>query len=376
MDLPDLRVTYMNQLARIALGYDEDDIEAGLTADRFVDADEQQRLTGLLMQLAGSSLEFGTPYERTTTPDLMYFDVYRKDGSRFPVESQASFVLDAAGIPTAIRIIVRDLTTRLAIEEREAGTASQLRRVAENAPVLLVEVDRARQVILCEGEALERVGLRAVDVVGQPSGWLARRNPELGALIERGLAGETVAARIAIMSTPFDVRVRPLVDERGAPGGCLLVAIVATEQGEHHVPRSGARCVPERGETSPGHHPVVLVVDDDPLVRRTTGLMLTRLGYRPVLAASGHEAIDHLATESVDAIILDLVMPGMTGSEVYRRISAEGWTIPVIVCTGFAGGDYLDDALREAMAAFLPKPFTGEDLVRVLSRVAAAPRAA
>jgi CheY-like chemotaxis protein len=64
----------------------------------------------------------------------------------------------------------------------------------------------------------------------------------------------------------------------------------------------------------------VLIVDDDAAMRDALGEAARDLGYDARLAASGTEAIDFLEARSVDAVLLDLRMPGMDGVEVLRRI--------------------------------------------------------
>ena len=64
----------------------------------------------------------------------------------------------------------------------------------------------------------------------------------------------------------------------------------------------------------------ILVVDDEPAVRRSVRSALTLEGYEVRLASEGAEALDVLASEHVDAVVLDLLMPGVDGLEVCRRL--------------------------------------------------------
>src|ERR1700716_3655164 len=68
----------------------------------------------------------------------------------------------------------------------------------------------------------------------------------------------------------------------------------------------------------------ILVVDDEPAVRRSVRSALTLEGYEVRLAREGAEALDVLASERVDAIVLDLLMPGVDRREVCRRLPADG----------------------------------------------------
>jgi two-component system KDP operon response regulator KdpE len=74
----------------------------------------------------------------------------------------------------------------------------------------------------------------------------------------------------------------------------------------------------------------ILIVDDEPQVRRTLRATLSDLGYSVLEARNGEEALDLLTTESVELILLDLNMPGMGGLEACRAIREHHET-PVIV---------------------------------------------
>src|SRR6266511_3361555 len=77
----------------------------------------------------------------------------------------------------------------------------------------------------------------------------------------------------------------------------------------------------------------ILVVDDEPAVRRAVHRALTLEGYEVRVAGEGLEALDVLASEQVDAVVLDLLMPGLDGLEVCRRMRAEGDATPVLMLT-------------------------------------------
>jgi two-component system KDP operon response regulator KdpE len=74
----------------------------------------------------------------------------------------------------------------------------------------------------------------------------------------------------------------------------------------------------------------VLVIDDEPQIRRALRIGLEHNGYRATLAASGEEGLDAAALHPPDFVILDLAMPGMDGVEVCRQLRA--WSqVPIIV---------------------------------------------
>ena len=123
----------------------------------------------------------------------------------------------------------------------------------------------------------------------------------------------------------------------------------------------------------------VLLVDDELNVRRSLGLLLRTGGHSVVECAGGGEAVERHRAErgDVDVVILDMMMPDMTGREVFARLRAEDPRIPVIVSSGYSGGADADaDALRsERGVFFLNKPYTTDQLERTLAAAARARRA-
>jgi DNA-binding response OmpR family regulator len=109
----------------------------------------------------------------------------------------------------------------------------------------------------------------------------------------------------------------------------------------------------------------ILVVDDEPHIRRVLDAMLGMEGFDVVLSSDGSEGLRALASGGIDLVILDLIMPGANGLEVLAKIRTdpERSEIPVIILT--AKGQ---DADREAALAggaddFMTKPFSPKKLV-------------
>ncbi|NBB50384.1 response regulator [Rhizobium sp. CRIBSB] len=108
----------------------------------------------------------------------------------------------------------------------------------------------------------------------------------------------------------------------------------------------------------------VLVVDDDPTQRRLIQAALDREGYVVVHAESGGEAIDRLVKgEGADVVLLDLVMPRMSGMEALAEIRSAGVTTPVIVLTANGGIDTVVKAMQAGAQDFFVKPVSAERLL-------------
>jgi signal transduction histidine kinase/CheY-like chemotaxis protein len=120
----------------------------------------------------------------------------------------------------------------------------------------------------------------------------------------------------------------------------------------------------------------VLVVDDEPGVRRALGRILRRAGHEVVDCDSGGRALERHAQRAheVDVAIVDMMMPDMTGREVIARLRARRPGLPVIVSSGFSATADLDAVRGERHVFLLPKPYLPEDVDRTIALAAAARR--
>jgi DNA-binding response OmpR family regulator len=105
----------------------------------------------------------------------------------------------------------------------------------------------------------------------------------------------------------------------------------------------------------------VLVVDDDERILRFLGLKLKVAGYEVITATNGHEGLKLAESASPDIMVLDLLMPGMDGFEVLRRLRSSS-NLPVIVLA--ARADASEEALSLGASDFMAKPFNPDELVR------------
>jgi DNA-binding NtrC family response regulator len=109
----------------------------------------------------------------------------------------------------------------------------------------------------------------------------------------------------------------------------------------------------------------ILIADDDPVQRRLVENMVQKCGYEAIVADSGDTALAMLAGSdgpAIDAVVLDLVMPGLDGMGVLARMREAGITVPVIVQTAHGGIDNVVSAMRAGAHDFVVKPVGMERL--------------
>ncbi|HMJ36873.1 MAG TPA: response regulator transcription factor [Baekduia sp.] len=109
--------------------------------------------------------------------------------------------------------------------------------------------------------------------------------------------------------------------------------------------------------------PVVLLVDDDPAIRRAVGAGLELEGFAVVAASGGRAALEAVARVHPAVVLLDLSMPDLDGLEVLRRLRADGDQVPVCV---LSARDEIDDRVRGLQAGaddYVVKPFALEEVV-------------
>ena len=134
-----------------------------------------------------------------------------------------------------------------------------------------------------------------------------------------------------------------------------------------------------RIEREPPQHPAapeqlltgserILFVDDEQTMTDLGREMLEPLGYQVTTKNSSSDALETFQTqpEAFDLVITDMTMPGLTGSELARRLMAIRADIPIILCTGFS--ELIDQKLAEeaGIRAFVMKPYVIANLTRII----------
>ncbi|MGQ9921292.1 MAG: sigma-54-dependent transcriptional regulator [Desulfobacca sp.] len=119
-----------------------------------------------------------------------------------------------------------------------------------------------------------------------------------------------------------------------------------------------------------------LVIDDDKAMLDACQQILTRLGFRVDLAATGQQGLEQMAREAYDLVLLDLVMPDQNGVEVLKRLKTAHPQAQVIIITGYGTIAAAVETIKLGAFDFLPKPFTPDELRQVVKRALEKPEAA
>jgi two-component system, cell cycle response regulator len=114
--------------------------------------------------------------------------------------------------------------------------------------------------------------------------------------------------------------------------------------------------------------PNILVVDDDPDIRETITAYLRIAGYNADSSENAEQALSVMKARKIDVVITDIIMNGMDGLEMTRRIK-ENYDTDIIVTTGYTGSYSYEEAIGQGADDFVFKPFKLEELLLRLQRV-------
>lgn len=119
----------------------------------------------------------------------------------------------------------------------------------------------------------------------------------------------------------------------------------------------------------PDYLPKVLVVDDDKSVLWTLKELLEVHDFDVVTASSGSQALEIIQAQELDCVVMDVVMPGKSGFEVFREIKPTKPELPVIFITGYVDFPLEALARREGVVDVVSKPIAINFLVALIKRV-------
>lgn len=136
------------------------------------------------------------------------------------------------------------------------------------------------------------------------------------------------------------------------------------------APRAGAGFAPGAGAMTETSERTIFVADDDPVLLRGIDIALQVRGYAVRTAPNGPELLSLLETESPDLLVLDVMMPGMSGLEVLRRIRADDrWAdLPVMIVTACPESRVCEEAQQCGAGEIIPKPFRLDELMEQIER--------
>ena len=114
--------------------------------------------------------------------------------------------------------------------------------------------------------------------------------------------------------------------------------------------------------------PVILCVDDEPANLKLLENILVPRGYEVVSVASGEDALRKIKTLAIDLVLLDLMMPGMDGLQVSRKIkeNKKYRNVPIIMLTAYTGVESFIGSLSGEVFAYFHKPFVVEELAKIV----------
>ena len=110
----------------------------------------------------------------------------------------------------------------------------------------------------------------------------------------------------------------------------------------------------------------VLIVDDEPIVREAIQDWLVDVGYDVAVAETGEEALETLAEQDFDVIVLDVRLPGKTGIRVLQELREVNPNVKAIVITAYASPEMRAEAMRQGAICYMVKPISPDELEKVI----------
>lgn len=127
----------------------------------------------------------------------------------------------------------------------------------------------------------------------------------------------------------------------------------------------------ETGSASPGRGKRVLLAEDEALFHTAIGEFLEHQGYTVLHAMNGEEAVRIARSEAPDVILMDLMMPRMTGTEAMQQLKGSRDTagIPIVAVTAAVYRRTRESTLAEGFDGYVPKPFTASQILAEVARL-------
>ncbi len=148
------------------------------------------------------------------------------------------------------------------------------------------------------------------------------------------------------------------VTSTSGEGTTVTITLPVAEKEAHEPPKpetSGASLKPAR----------IMVVDDEPAILEVVAELLENIGHEVAAFSSGQEAVEYFLTapEAVDLVLLDMVMPQMSGLDVFRAMKAARPSVRAILVTGYSVDEKARALIAEGVKGYLHKPFKRAELI-------------
>ncbi|RLD98409.1 MAG: hypothetical protein DRI92_03980 [Aquificota bacterium] len=123
-----------------------------------------------------------------------------------------------------------------------------------------------------------------------------------------------------------------------------------------------------KGKASRGK---ILLIDDNELLQDLGKDIIEHLGYTPIIASEGEEGVEiyRKEKEEIQAVLLDVVMPGLGGLEVFRRLKNINPEVKVLVISGYSEEKRAGELMKEGALGFIQKPFKIHQLSQKLQEI-------
>lgn len=228
-------------------------------------------------------------------------------------------------------------------------------KAGADAPLLDTVARRIEELSTAVAEQTERL-------LTKPGPGEDRSDEDLGSILEAARTTSELARELVVLARR----------ERDAAAAALLNVTAGPAPSEK--PFDSVPAVSHRRVRPEAAEHVVLLVEDEPLLLKTMRRMLEQYGHRVLASSSATEALAHATAEGeIDLVVTDLVLPGMTGSELVTRLRASRRGLRVLYTSGW---DPLSSGVHlatDGSEAFLSKPFTAVELDESLSELLGLP---
>jgi two-component system response regulator PilR (NtrC family) len=112
----------------------------------------------------------------------------------------------------------------------------------------------------------------------------------------------------------------------------------------------------------------ILIIDDEEVLQDVLATLIRQEGHTPFSARTGEQGLSLLGKEEIDLVMLDLMLPGMSGIEVLRQIRTMDPDLVVVVITAYSSIEGAIEAMREGAFHYIPKPFKNEEVLLTIRK--------